>query len=319
VGFRPALLLFQKKGEFMTAKSTAPEEMKLINPFEQNGQWYKANLHTHTTLSDGGETPAQRVQRYKEKGYAVLALTDHGKTNDVTGLTAKDFLVISGMETHPLCPLPGIEYHLVCLNVPHGFTIPEDADAATRIAMVKKAGGEFIYAHPYWCGHTINHILMTKGFIGIEVYNATCTKIGKGFSSVQWDDLLALGMVTPAVAVDDCHGGRDMFMGWTMIKARDLALGSIMAALKSGCYYASCGPTIEDFRLQDGKFFVHCSPAAEIHLMCNGYYGRSLYADEGPDLTYSEMPASPEIQYLRAEVVDRQGRRAWTNPLFFKK
>lgn len=38
----------------------------------------KANFHTHTTVSDGQFTPEQVCEIYKDHGYDVLALTDHG-------------------------------------------------------------------------------------------------------------------------------------------------------------------------------------------------------------------------------------------------
>ena len=38
---------------------------------------YRANLHSHTNLSDGTLTPEQMVQAYQEKGYSILAITDH--------------------------------------------------------------------------------------------------------------------------------------------------------------------------------------------------------------------------------------------------
>jgi len=294
------------------------ENRTLINPFEQPGRWYKANLHTHSTTSDGDTSPEQRVAQFKEKGYSILALTDHWKTNDVSQWTQKDFLVISGMEIHPASPLPGDCYHLVCLNVPQGFTVPEGLDANSMIDRVKQAGGEVIYAHPYWCGHNINHAVLLKGYIATEVFNATCTKIGKGYSSVQWDDMLMHGINVPAVAVDDCHCGRDRFMGWTMIKAKELTVSTVMDALRTGSFYASCGPEIKNFGIRDGKVFIECSPVAEIHFVSQMYYGCSLYADQGPDLTSGEMGLHENIQYLRAQVIDRQGRQAWTNPIILK-
>ncbi len=36
-------------------------------------------------------------------------------------------------------------------------------------------------------------------------------------------------------------------------------------------------------------------------------------------LTYAEMPLHENLQYVRAEVIDRQGRHAWTNPIILKK
>ncbi len=38
---------------------------------------YKANLHTHTTVSDGSLNPQMVVDNYHELGYDILAITDH--------------------------------------------------------------------------------------------------------------------------------------------------------------------------------------------------------------------------------------------------
>lgn len=289
--------------------------MNLVNPFERPGRWYRANLHTHTTTSDGEVSPAERARQYREKGYHVLAITDHGNTNDVAGLSTDDFLAVSGMETHPQCPGNGDPYHLVCLGIPHGFGFPEESDANTQIALVKAAGGEVIIAHPYWCGHNLNHLLPLDRAVGMEVYNATCSRIGKAFSSVQWDDLLAEGRALPGSACDDTHRGRDIFMGWTMLRCESLTLASVMDAVRTGCYYASCGPTIEDFRMTDGKVTVQCSPAAEVHFICARSSGLSLYADDGDLIQSADFTPSPGRKYVRVEIVDHRGRHAWTNPI----
>ena len=39
--------------------------------------YYLADLHTHTTASDGQYTPAQLVQLANDRGLSVLAGTDH--------------------------------------------------------------------------------------------------------------------------------------------------------------------------------------------------------------------------------------------------
>ena len=43
--------------------------MKDYQGFKNNGNWYKGNLHSHTTVSDGKMTPEQSVEVYKEHGY----------------------------------------------------------------------------------------------------------------------------------------------------------------------------------------------------------------------------------------------------------
>lgn len=45
--------------------------------FDEKGKWYKGNLHTHTTASDGRYTPEETMNLYRRLGYDFLALTDH--------------------------------------------------------------------------------------------------------------------------------------------------------------------------------------------------------------------------------------------------
>lgn len=52
-----------------------------LNPYQdidwQTIQYFDANLHTHTTLSDGSFDPHQAIDKYHELDYHILALTDH--------------------------------------------------------------------------------------------------------------------------------------------------------------------------------------------------------------------------------------------------
>ncbi len=40
-------------------------------------KWYKGNLHTHSTNSDGRLSPEEVIRLYREEDYDFLALTDH--------------------------------------------------------------------------------------------------------------------------------------------------------------------------------------------------------------------------------------------------
>lgn len=72
--------------------------MKYILIPDQKG--YKANLHTHTTDSDGRLTPEEAVAHYKKHGYSILAITDHLYMRDRSSLNTEDFVVISGYENN---------------------------------------------------------------------------------------------------------------------------------------------------------------------------------------------------------------------------
>ena len=40
-------------------------------------KWYKGNIHTHTTESDGDEAPEKVVRWFRQHGYDFLVLSDH--------------------------------------------------------------------------------------------------------------------------------------------------------------------------------------------------------------------------------------------------
>lgn len=64
----------------------------------QNGQFYKANLHCHTTLSDGKKTPAEVKEIYQKLGYSIVAYTDHDILIPHDELTDDQFLALHGFE-----------------------------------------------------------------------------------------------------------------------------------------------------------------------------------------------------------------------------
>ena len=59
---------------------------------------YKANLHTHSTYSDGILTPEELKEKYKGEGYAILAITDHELCLDHSDLNDDDFLTLTSYE-----------------------------------------------------------------------------------------------------------------------------------------------------------------------------------------------------------------------------
>ena len=62
------------------------------------GQFYKANLHTHTTVSDGKMTPEEVKAAYKSRGYQIVAYTDHDVMVDHSDLSDSEFLALRGYE-----------------------------------------------------------------------------------------------------------------------------------------------------------------------------------------------------------------------------
>ena len=64
----------------------------------ESGNYYKANLHSHSTVSDGARTPEELKALYKSKGYSIVAYTDHNVLITHLELTDETFLALSGTE-----------------------------------------------------------------------------------------------------------------------------------------------------------------------------------------------------------------------------
>ena len=64
----------------------------------ESGNFYKANLHCHTVCSDGVKTPEEIKQMYMEKGYSIVAYTDHNLMIPHTELKSDDFLPLTSFE-----------------------------------------------------------------------------------------------------------------------------------------------------------------------------------------------------------------------------
>ena len=64
----------------------------------ENGSFYKANLHCHSIYSDGKHYPEQIKEMYKERGYSIVAFTDHNMFIPHPELTDENFLSLHGIE-----------------------------------------------------------------------------------------------------------------------------------------------------------------------------------------------------------------------------
>ena len=67
---------------------------------------HKANLHCHTTLSDGRVTPEVMQAAYKRHGYRVMAFTDHEYIVHHQHFNDENFIAITGYEIGLYTPAP---------------------------------------------------------------------------------------------------------------------------------------------------------------------------------------------------------------------
>lgn len=71
----------------------------------EEGNFYKANLHCHTTVSDGTWTPERVKEEYKKRGYSIVAYTDHNLMMPHPELCDDGFLAMNGYEMDVNAPV----------------------------------------------------------------------------------------------------------------------------------------------------------------------------------------------------------------------
>ena len=100
-----------------------------------------------------------------------------------------------------------------------------------------------------------------------------------------------------------------------MVKATQNTPEALLAALIAGEYYSSTGPKIHDIRLTKESIGIDCSPAATIVVQGNGTATATLHglSITSENLSLDRLKSSP---WLRVTIVDRLGKRAWSNPIW---
>ena len=288
-----------------------------LPPFGQPGHWFKGNLHTHTTQSDGKVTPSENVQWHADHGYHFVALTDHNRVTDPRAwVPDAPILVIPSVEIS--ARRAPVEYHILAIGV-DAMPIAHNGDPQATIDAVNAAGGLSIVAHPYWHDHTLEDLLALHGHHGIEIFNAGCwLDIQKGHSLVHWDAVLRRGQRVLGLATDDSHWVYpDYGRGWVLARAPRLDQPAILEALRRGQFYSTMGPEIYDVQLDGRQVTVRCSPARSIFLVGDYYHcPTAAHAWNGRPLTEATFTMHRQQEYLRVEVVDMDYQSAWTNAYF---
>ena len=120
-------------------------------------------------------------------------------------------------------------------------------------------------------------------------------------------------------AVDDAHlrpehpGWKG---GWLMVRAPACDAPSITAAIRAGSYYSTQGPRIESLSVQGDELLITTSPVRFARLAGFGSQGARQGSFDGDETTEFSLPIPKNFDYVRLEIEDSCGRRAWTNTLF---
>ncbi|MBE6695047.1 MAG: PHP domain-containing protein [Ruminococcaceae bacterium] len=204
---------------------------------------YKANLHCHSTRSDGKLSPSELKKIYKEQGYSVLAITDHEAPYDYSEMSENDFLMITGYEAY-IRPTSGYdvyriykpEIHINLLaKEPHNLKYinfndeyckyigKEEKDLLQKVGSQEKRryDTEYInsfirtakengyictYNHPTWSMEDYERIMEYEGFFSMEMCNYGSYLLNRAeYNANLYDRMLRSGRRIFVHSADDNH------------------------------------------------------------------------------------------------------------------
>ena len=306
------------------------------NPYLNEGQWLRGNLHTHTTVSDGIYSPMEVVKLYAEEAknreipemnYRFLALTDHNKGTKKENFALPqldNFVVLEGREeTHGK--------HILGINCPMNFdndSIGKQsseytiADYQKVIDNIIAEGGIAILPHPHWSDWnywTAPEVTALENYTAIEILNGDIFAGPASIALDIWDAALSAGKKVWAVGSDDFHTTRDFHNAWTCVYAKDASKDSIIEALRHGSAYVSSGAAFKRIYV-DGKWIIAecldhgCYQDSEKTFRFIGEGGRIIQTQTGKNNVAAYKGQGDEL-YIRVELSLAWGS-AYAQPFF---
>ena len=301
--------------------------------FEGAAKMQKVQLHCHTTRSDGKLTPKELLYAYAEEHFDLVAITDHRFYNRENFAPETGIVIIPGMEIDTIFESDdsGLRcFHTLVLGPNDGtngyaqdervastpYNDPEKFRSALDEAHARN--NITIYCHPEWSRTPARCFEDLGGYSAMEIWNSTCAVwYEMDTNAAYWNEVIAHGRKWFGVATDDTHSRPELGRGYIMVNAEKNA-ASVIAAIKEGAFYASCGPVIKDFYLDTDENTVHVETtgAARVWLIRDKQPNLLIGDGTRGDVLHASHHMTSHPNMIRVCVVDANGRRAWTNPLF---
>ena len=289
-------------------------------------RYFKANLHTHSTISDGKLSPTQVKDAYKAKGYQILAITDHYVITNHSQMNEPDFLMLTGVEincnhTDYRSGFDGKSCHFNLIakrpdnlwipskvwrqypgGLPYeahtqyeGMDINHETDTLNAIiAKANEKGFLVMYNHPTWSCHSYPDYAPLKGLWAMEVCNGECLYLGNNEHNARvYKDMLRLGNKLYPTGTDDMHHPEVVGSAWIMVGAETLQYDSVITALEKGDFYMSCGPEIHSLTISGNQLSITCSDARKITLETHGRFARRAAAENGTPIREATFDLTP--------------------------
>jgi hypothetical protein len=268
---------------------------------------------------------------YRNAGYDFICLSDHfeaeygWRITDTRPLRDENFTTILGAE---LSSAPWEErdcYWVTAAGIPLDFEAPSADDHAEAIRRAGNLGAFVIMLHPGLNNLPLaaaDRLPSLEDVHAVEIYNhhlSTLTRPDGANGAYMLDGLLEEGRRLLVNAGDDAHfdDPKDRFGGWVEVHCDRLNPEALLLSLRAGHYYSTQGPSFHELLLDGEQLRVETSEVYAITLSGGGDRWQNAEERTGEPVTEAQFDVSPfRGSYCRLTLVDTEGRRAWSNPIW---
>lgn len=305
------------------------DKIKFLLPYKN---FYKANLHSYSNLSDGALSPEELKNIYKKAGYSVLAITDKKPVSE-KALCDKDFLTLSGFSfgasSKDTYPIKNPLFTAISLNEAPSdideFSGKYDLEAIRDyISECKKKGYFTTFCSPARSCLVMPEYLNFSEADAMEIMNYSSLMQGYDeYSAVAYDNFVRRNHRLFAMANDGNKNAlpldskkSDSFGAFTYINSDSLDYPSIANSLKNGHFYASEGPEIKALWIKGDTLNIRTSPADKIVVYSGRRGSKFIFSNGGVPLTAASFKIMPNEVCIRCIVTDSDGNRAFTRSYY---
>ena len=122
------------------------------------------------------------------------------------------------------------------------------------------------------------------------------------------------GYYLPLIGADDAHYyDNDACVAWIMVEADSSSQKDLLAGIRRGAFYATQGPEIH-LRREGDLIILNCSPVCGVAFLSNVVWGPGK-GITGKNITEARYTLQKGERYVRAEVIDENGKKAWSQIL----
>lgn len=320
---------------FWMCRAVVEDTARRVAKSKEQFPWpiFRGDCHAHTQHSDGVGTVAEVAMMVKAAGLDFQFVTDHYGVTQAA--ECRKYGLWFGQE-------PWTEHHhMGILGLDFAFA-PKNK-LFEDVADARRLGATVFIPHP--AGWWPDVVYKPEALAALEkLPDPLLMEIVNGANNIftafdytdelavkLWDHLLMMGKTIHALGNTDAHAPHGIGMVWNAVFAPKCSQDAVLAALRAGRSFVSEGPLVhlslgKAQMGQAAKASGRSKPLRVTAVDSRGLGSARVIADE-TEIAYWDARGATKLEqsvaipktvkrYVRFEAIARDGRRAFTNPIY---